>query len=170
MNIEDFFIEKYKALEEKNHELAAELLKHMNREKGFDVFPADNNLHLVKVTHIKSWEMDSGFFKGKTSQELEELKSRINGAFEWSVGYSKAITVEEQIFPFSFYVKMPAKNIRYAVHEDGSIVRLYDIDNQSLYEWCNAEFLDELKEMAKQKLLEEMDKRIERLRKEEEKE
>ena len=49
MNIEEFFIEKYKELEDKNHELAAELMKSMKPENEFGVFPADNNLRLVHV-------------------------------------------------------------------------------------------------------------------------
>ena len=171
MNIEDFFIEKYKELEDKNNKLVMELLKHSKEEHEFGVFPTDNNLCLVKVKNISYWDMDSGIFAGKNSQEIEKLKSKIDNAFNWNVGYgSKAITVDEQVFPFSFCVKLPGKTIRYAVDNNGITENINDADEPILSSWCNAELLDELKDMAKQELLHEMDKRIERLRKDEEKE
>lgn len=60
--------------------------------------------------------------------------------------------------------------IRYAIDNYGRIENINDADEPILDSLCNDELLDELKEMAKQELLHEMDKRIERLRKDEEKE
>ena len=167
MNIEDFFIEKYMQLEKENKQLM-ETVQEEKRE--FGVFPSVDNLKLVRVSHVSSWNMNDGIFKGKTSQELKQMKSKIDDAFNWNVNYGKAITVEEQIFPFSFWVNMPGKTIRYAVDENGEVVKIDKTNEPKLSKWCNAELREGLKEMAKQVLLEEMEKRIERLRKDEEKE
>lgn len=166
MNIEEMFIEEYKECKEENGRLKEAVARFEDKTAGpTSVRIVETDFEAVKVYTASSWTLREYIFPNKSSEFLEEKKADIDNAVQWGRSYNKGIELNRRQFPMLIAVKVTNQERQYLVSED---VNLYDLgDPAQLNEWRPASEEDTLVQEAKEKLLEELDDAIIRLREKE---
>lgn len=174
MNLEDFFVSEYEKLRREN-ELLKEENANLNRRilkipksietAGLiDARVIGTDVEAVNVSCATSWMIQKNCFKGKPSSYLEAKKADVANAEEWLTdGGLKPLDVKRESFAALIAVRVLGKERKYLVRGNCSLELL---DDSTLSRWCLAEQKAELVKKAKKALLEEMDRAIKRLKKE----
>ena len=166
MNIEEMFIEEYKAYKEENEQLKEAVALFENKTAGpTSVRVVETDFEAVKVDAASSWTLRDYVFPGKSSEFLEEKKSDIDNAEQWGRSYSKGLEVDRKTFPMLIAAKVSGDEKQFLISRD---VGIYELgDPAQLDTWRPASEEDTLVQEAKEKLLEELDDAIIRLREKE---
>lgn len=170
MNLEDFFIAEFEKTKKENEQLKeqnAELCRQANSNELLDVKIIQTDVDVIQVDYLSSWNLRE-YFKGKTVAYVEEKKNDIANAIDWPpsstyYGY-KPITLTEKNFAMLIKVKVLGKEREYLVDND---CKLEPLSNGEINEWSLPEYKSELLEIAKEGLLDSMDRTIESFKQQE---
>lgn len=165
MNLEDFFIAEFEKTKKENEQLKeqnAELHRQANSNELLDVKIVQTDVNVIKVDYLSYWNLKDPYFKGKTAAYVEEKKNDIANAINWPsspdyYGY-KPITLTEKNFAMLIKVKVLGKEREYLVDNN---CELEPLSNGEINEWSLPEYKNELLEVAKEGLLDGMDRTIE---------
>lgn len=171
MNLEDFFIAEFEKTKKENEQLKeqnAELRRQANSNELLDVKIVKTDVNVIKVDYLSYWNLKDPYFKGKTAAYIEEKKNDIANAINWpsspdSYVY-KPITLTEKNFAMLIKVKVLGKEREYLVDNN---CELEPLSNGEINEWNLPEYEDRLLEVAKEGLLDGMNKTIESFKQEE---
>lgn len=165
MNLEDFFITEFEKTKKENEQLKeqnAEFRRQANPSEVLDVKIVQIDVDVIKVDYLSFWNLKDHYFKGKTTAYIEEEKNDIANAIDWPPCYDyynyKPITLTEKNFAMLIKVKVLGKEREYLVDND---CELEPLSNGEINEWSLPEYKNELFEIAKEGLLDGMDKTIE---------
>lgn len=169
MNLEDFFIAEFEKtkkeneqLKEQNAKLNAKLCERENSNELLDVKIIQTDVNVIKVEYLSSWALKEYYFDGKTAAYVEEKKNDIANVIDWPpatnyYGY-KPITLTKKNFVMLIKVTVLGNELEYLVDND---CRLQPLVNGKIDQWSLPEYEDELLEIAKEGLLDGMDRTIE---------